>query len=178
MLVAAGRISGGKVKTTKTKLLIGAAAITIIVVGMAFATPIVKLTSPLRSVGQQRANIFESGTAVGMNGQPFNAGLVTDGPSTLTTQEAAYAVGGQNGWHSHPGIVVVTVLSGTLTWYDENCNPTVYKAGDSWVEGSQIHAFRNTKTKNLQLMAWFVTAKDEPLRIDQPVPACGAGLGL
>ena len=71
MLVAAGRISGGKVKTTKTKLLIGAAAITIIVVGMAFATPIVKLTSPLLSVGQQRANIFESGTAVGMNGQPF-----------------------------------------------------------------------------------------------------------
>jgi quercetin dioxygenase-like cupin family protein len=167
-----------KVKTTKTKLLIGATAIVITAVGIALATPIVKLASPLLSVGHHSADIFEGGTAVGENGQPFNAALETEGPATFSTQVAAFAVGGQNGWHSHPGLVAVTLTSGTITWYDENCNPTVYKAGDSWVEGSQIHAFRNTGTNNVQLVAWFITAKGEPLRTDQAAPACAAGLGL
>jgi hypothetical protein len=58
-------------KTTKTKLLIGAAAIAITVVGIAFATPIVNLASPLLSVGHHSADIFEGGTAVGKNGQPL-----------------------------------------------------------------------------------------------------------
>jgi quercetin dioxygenase-like cupin family protein len=178
VLAAAVVSQEAKMKTTKTKLLIGVAAIAITVVGIAFATPIVNLVSPLLSVGHQRTDIFEVGTAVEKNGQPFRAVLETDGASSFSTQEAAYGVGGQNGWHSHPGIVAVTILSGTIQWYDENCNPTVYKAGDSWVEGSQIHAFRNIGNKNVQLMAWFVTAKDQPLRIDQAAPACAAGLGL
>jgi quercetin dioxygenase-like cupin family protein len=178
VLAAAVVSQEAKMKTTKTKLLIGAAAIAITVVGIAFATPIVNLASPLLSVGHHSADIFEGGTAVGENGQPFNAALETEGPATFSTQVAAFAVGGQNGWHSHPGLVAVTLTSGTITWYDENCNPTVYKAGDSWVEGSQIHAFRNTGTKNVQLVAWFITAKGEPLRTDQAAPACAAGLGL
>lgn len=178
MLAAAVVSQEAQVKTTKTKLLIGAAAITITAIGIAFATPIVNLTSPLLSVGHHGGDVLELGTAVGTNGQPFTALLQTGGPASFSTQEAAYSVGGQNGWHSHPGIVAVTILSGTIQWYDENCNPTVYKAGDSWVEGSQIHAFKNIGTKNVQLIAWFVTAKDEPLRIDQPAPSCASGLGL
>ena len=167
-----------KVKTTKTKLLIGATTIIITAVGIALATPIVNLASPLLSVGQHSADIFEGGTAVGKDGEPFNVALETAGPASFSTQVAAFAVGGQNGWHSHPGLVAVTLLSGTIKWYDENCNPTVYKAGDSWVEGSQIHAFRNIGTNNVQLVAWFITAKGEPLRTDQAAPACAAGLGL
>jgi quercetin dioxygenase-like cupin family protein len=68
--------------------------------------------------------------------EPFHVEFETEGPSALSTQDASIAAGGQNGWHSHPGMVVVTILSGSITWYDENCNPTDYKAGDSWVEGS------------------------------------------
>jgi quercetin dioxygenase-like cupin family protein len=78
----------------------------------------------------------------GIADQQDPAALETEGPSTVTIQEAAYAAGGQNGWHSHPGMVIVTVISGSIIWYDENCTPTTYKAGDSWVEGGQLHGFK------------------------------------
>jgi quercetin dioxygenase-like cupin family protein len=163
---------------TKIKVVIGAAAIVIIAVALALATPIVKLTSPLLAVGNQKADIHKWGTAATGNGEPFMVALETDGPSTFSIQAAAYSAGGQNGWHSHPGLVAVTILSGTIQWYDEDCNPTVYKSGDSWVEGSQIHAFRNIGTGTVQLMASFITAKGQALRIDEAAPACAAGLGL
>jgi len=162
----------------RTKLLIGAATIIITVAGIALATPIVKLGSPLLSVGNHRASIDTEGTGVGIHGRHFRAELQTDGPSTFSTQVAAFAVGGQNGWHSHPGLVAVTILSGTIRWFDENCNPTVYRAGDSWVEGSQLHAFRNIGNENVQLVAWFITANGQPLRTDEAAPPCAAGLGL
>jgi hypothetical protein len=56
----------------------------------------------------------------------WKSGLITacsSQPTTLSIQAAAYSAGGQNGWHSHPGLVAVTMLSGTIQWYDEDCNP-------------------------------------------------------
>jgi quercetin dioxygenase-like cupin family protein len=163
--------------TTKIKLFIGAAAI-ITAVGLSMATPIVKLVSPLLAVGDHSADIHKRGTAVVSNSEAFRVELETDGPSTFSIQDAAFAAGGQNGWHSHPGLVAVTIISGSIRWYDENCTPTVYKAGDSWVEGSQIHAFRNIGTDTVHLMASFITAKGQALRTDEPAPTCAAGLGL
>lgn len=162
---------------TKIKPLLGVAAIIITVVGLALATPIVKLVSPLLAVGNQSADIHQSGTAV-TSKEPFFVELNTDGPATFSIQDAAFAVGGQNGWHSHPGLVAVTIISGSIRWYDENCKTTVYKAGDSWVEGSQIHAFRNIGNDTVHLMASFITAKGQALRTDEAAPTCAAGLGL
>jgi quercetin dioxygenase-like cupin family protein len=110
------------------------------------------------------------------NDKWFNARLTTDGPSTVTIQDGAYAVGGQNGWHSHPGLVIVTLISGSVEWFNANCERKVYKAGDSWTEGSQTHAFRELGNTGVHLSAVF--AKDEAYRIDKAPPACGSGLGL
>jgi quercetin dioxygenase-like cupin family protein len=160
----------------RTKVLIGVAIAS--TVGLAVATPIVLLTSPILAQGNQAADIHERGHVLTSNGAHFRAELETEGPSTTTIQDAAYSVGGQNGWHSHPGLVSVTILSGSIRWYDENCNPTVYNAGDTWVEGSKIHAFRNIGTGTVHLMAVFITAQGQALRTDQPAPECAAGLGL
>jgi quercetin dioxygenase-like cupin family protein len=162
---------------TKTKLLISAAAM-VAVVGVASATPIVGLISPLLAVGKQNSDIHVRGTAPMSNGEQFKVELETDGPSTITIQDGSIAAGGHNGWHSHPGLVAVTLLSGTIEWYDENCVRTVYTAGDSWFEGSQVHAYRVIGASNIHLMAWFVTAQGQALRTDQPAPSCGAALGL
>ena len=167
-----------KIAKRNTRLFVGMFAVAAAIAGIAFATPIVKLTSPLLSVGNQQADIHKEGTAVAANGEPFSVALRTYGASTFSTQVAAFSVGGQNGWHSHPGLVAVTILSGTIRWYDQDCKPTVYKAGDSWVEGSQIHAFRNIGNENVELAAWFITAPGQPLRTDEPAPACAANLGL
>jgi quercetin dioxygenase-like cupin family protein len=163
---------------TSMKILFGGAAITSALVGLALATPIVDLTSPLLSVGNQNNDIHERGTFQLSNGDEFKAVVETKGPATISVQEAAYSLGGHNGWHSHPGVVAVTLISGTIQWYNENCEPTVYTAGDSWVEGSQHHYFRNIGTGTAELTAVFITAQGQALRIDQAAPPCAAALGL
>ena len=44
-------------------------------------------------------------------------------------QQVVLAPGGQSGWHSHPGPVVVLVKSGTVTFYSREstgCVPRIY----------------------------------------------------
>ena len=160
---------------TMTKLFVGVA--TVALVGTALSTPIVKNTFPLLSVGNQSADIYQRGKFESNGEEKFSASLKTEGPSTVTIQDAAFTAGGQNGWHSHPGIVIVTMISGSIEWYDANCKTTTYNAGDSWVEGGQPHAFK-VLSNGAHLSAVFVTAQGQVTRTDQPAPACSAGLGL
>src|ERR1700688_1494107 len=157
---------------------ITAAAIAATIAGLAYATPIVNLVSPLFSVGQHSADIETRGVGKTPSGQRFKVELETEGPSTMSNQDGAYGPGGHNGWHSHPGMVAVTIVSGAIQWFDENCEETDYKAGDSWTEGSQIHYFRVVGTTGLHLTAFFITAQGAALRTDEPAPACAAALGL
>src|ERR1700736_3815596 len=117
---------------TRKKVILGAAAIASTLVGLALATPIVNLASPLFSVGQHPSNIQTRGVVQTPNGQWFEVTLRSEGPSTISTQDAAYSAGGHNGWHKHPGLVAVTLVSGSIQWFDENCKETTYNAGDSW----------------------------------------------
>lgn len=162
---------------TKTKVVIGA-AVAAGAIGLAFATPIINLTSPFLSSGNVDSDIQQHGVAKMSDGNYYNVTLTSYGPSTIATQIAAYNPGGHNGWHSHPGLVAVTVTSGTIIWYDANCNATTYHAGDSWVEGSQRHAFSVVGNVAAQLTAVFITAKGEAYRIDEQPPACAAALGI
>jgi quercetin dioxygenase-like cupin family protein len=161
----------------RNKIVIGVALATTMV-GLALATPIVNLASPLFSTGTVSTPVNAHGVTPVDDDGYFNATLTTDGPSTVSIQDGAYAAPGQNGWHSHPGIVIVTLISGSIEWFNANCETKIYKAGDSWTEGSQTHAFRVLGTTGVHLSAVFILAKGKALRIDRPAPACGAGLGL
>jgi quercetin dioxygenase-like cupin family protein len=162
---------------TKTKVF---AAITIAatIVSLAFATPIVNLASPLFSVGQHPSDIHTHGVGKTPGGEWFEVKLNSEGPSTMSNQDAAYGVGGVNGWHSHPGLVAVTLVSGSIQWFDEDCKQTSYIAGDSWTEGSKVHYFRVVGTTAIHLTAFFITAQGAALRTDEAAPPCAAALGL
>ena len=162
---------------TKTKVLIGVAAV-LAAVGIALATPIVGLISPFLAVGTHNSDLEADGSGVSTSGASFRVQLNADGPSTSSIQDSSIGAGGHNGWHSHPGMVVVILLSGSITWYDANCTPTNYKAGDAWVEGGQIHAFKVTSATPIHALAYFLTAQGVPVRTDQPAPECASGLGL
>jgi quercetin dioxygenase-like cupin family protein len=158
-----------------------ASVLTIVIGGMAVATPIVKLATPIFSTGTISGGTLAHGIAAVPDADDpyFNVRLVTNGPSTVTIQDGAYAApGGQNGWHSHPGIVIVTMISGSIEWFDGNCNRKVYNAGDSWTEGSHMHAFRVLGNTAVHLSAVFLIAKDQAYRIDKAAPACATELGL
>lgn len=158
----------------KTTLLLSTGLI-IIGAGIALATPIAGLVAPILAVGQQANNLRGSGTANTTNGEPFMVAFQSDGAATFTTQMGALSstptVTAHNGWHSHPGMVFNTLITGEITWYDADCNETIYKQGDSWVEGSQVHAFK-VNSPSIQFVSWYVTAKGEPVRTDESAPEC------
>ena len=57
-----------------------------------------------------------------------------------------YAAGGSTGWHAHPYPVFITVLTGTLTFYeydDPTCTPVVVSAGRGYVDSGHGHLARN-----------------------------------
>src|SRR5581483_3543391 len=112
---------------TKTKVLIGSAGIA--VVGLALATPVINLTSPVLSKGTQERALNAHGDYEVADGY-FKVAFSTNRPATIVNTEGAYNPGGENGWHSHPGMVINTLISGTVHWYDDHCNLTTYNAGD------------------------------------------------
>ena len=67
--------------------------------------------------------------------------------SQVVHQSFTFDPGGQTGWHSHWGPVVVTVMSGTLTYYDGSgpCIGRHYPAGTSFLEPGMgnVHIARN-----------------------------------
>ena len=158
----------------KNRVLIGVAAAGSILCGIAWATPSFNLASPLLAIGTIADSVVMYGTAPTGN---FEAAIATSGPASVEIQDAAYAPGGYNGWHSHAGVLAITLVAGSIEWYDENCNTKTYKAGDSWTEGSQVHAFKVTSTTNIHLLTAFIIAPGSATRIDQPAPPCAASLG-
>jgi quercetin dioxygenase-like cupin family protein len=162
---------------TKTKLLIGAAAISSVIVGLAWATPIFNLASPVLATGNDNSNIEAHGVFAPSGGE-FKANLTTEGPSTIFVQDVAYSPGGHTGWHSHPGVLTLALIAGTVEWYNGNCELTTYNAGDAWTEGSQLHYLRNVGTVNVHLMVTYIIAEGAHPRIDRSAPQCAAALGL
>ena len=97
---------------TNFKVMIGTTAIAVTIAGLAWATPIVDLTSPLLAVGQHPGDIATSGSGHTKDGKYFQVVVKSEGPATVSTQDAAFTLDGINGWHSHPGMVAVTLIFG------------------------------------------------------------------
>ena len=86
--------------------------------------------------------------------------LKTKGSTDLVTQQIVLAGGGNTGWHSHPGPVIVVVKQGTLTYIRADggvCSSTPYAAGTAFVDPGQGHAHTafNLGSENLVLMATY-----------------------
>jgi quercetin dioxygenase-like cupin family protein len=173
----------------RSRILIGAVAITCIVT-IVRATPVVGLlvgtilsSGTLNDETMVRVRVPLPAGTDGSDGDKdrddhWTAKLVTSGPSNFIVQDVVYIPGGHTGWHSHPGILLSSVISGSIEWYDSDCEKHVYNPGDSLTESTQTHYVRNVGTENAHFMVTYVIAKGQPRRIDQPAPSCAAALGL
>ena len=100
----------------------------------------------------------------------------TKGAIEVAVQRVVAVPGATFGWHSHPGLTLVTVLSGTLTLYHAtDCTKgTNYGPGTSFSNlPPEIHLARNEGTTDLVVFAsYFVPVRVPPvaIRIDQPSP--------
>ena len=95
-------------------------------------------------------------------------------------QKIVILPGGNTGWHSHPGPVVVLVGSGQMSFYDSDdptCTARTYAAGQAFVDSGQghVHIARNEGSVPLELYVTYfdVTPGVPPphaFRIDAPNP--------
>src|SRR5437588_6013966 len=62
----------------------------------------------------------------------------------IVTQNVKFAPGAYSGWHSHPGFLVSTVLSGQLVRYGTDCSAQTFGPGQSFSEtGSNTFIVKN-----------------------------------
>jgi quercetin dioxygenase-like cupin family protein len=86
------------------------------------------------------------------------------GGNTLSMFEVTIPVGGREGRHSHPGPLLVHVVSGELTIYYEGKKDTIYKVGDTfYAEPNHIHEGRNDGSVPVVGIAAIVTPKGAAL---------------
>ena len=104
----------------------------------------------------------------------FEMRLRTKGPADFISQQVTFAPGGTSGWHAHSGPALVSVTSGTATFYeadDPNCSPIVVHAGTAFVEqGEDVHIARNEGTTNLVFNILYITPVGAAQRVDEPSP--------
>ena len=71
----------------------------------------------------------------------------TKDDSDIYVVRNSIAIGGQSGWHSHPGPSLITVTLGEITVYESDdplCQPKIYRAGEGFVDsGDHAHLLKN-----------------------------------
>jgi quercetin dioxygenase-like cupin family protein len=160
-----------------------AIAVTILLAAIGVTTA---LATP--ALGTIAANLFARGTFV----QPVFAysdgiALITDETTDHAVQEITFGPGSSSGWHTHPGVVLVTVKSGTLTRYHSDCSSDTVSAGQTFFEtggitagfldrglslGGHAGVVRNEGTVPVVVYVTYIVPTGAPLRIDRPNPGC------
>lgn len=104
----------------------------------------------------------------------WKASLTVKGVSGVFVTSHSIIPGGYSGWHSHPGLSVVSVTQGTLWLYDAsdpNCAPTIVTAGHGFVEsGDHVHMVRNEGGVEATWTTTAIRPAGSTGRIDQPNP--------
>ena len=150
----------------------------LLTVGAALATPGMGiLSAPVQARGTLGPNVGPNFVLNSKSGVHLKALGSTD----VVTQQIRIAPGGNTGWHSHPGPVLVTVKSGSIQLFyasDTSCQGVVYEAGDSFVDrgDENVHIARASPFDGVELWAtYFVPGGDPsaPFRLDAPDPGTG-----
>ena len=108
----------------------------------------------------------------------FNTGAIkfqTKGAAVFNTVMITVKPGGTSGWHTHPGVVLVTVKEGEITFYDQTCVFIRHPAGSSFVEadGDGPGLAHNEGSIDAIVYATFVAeAGTSAFRLDAANPGC------
>jgi quercetin dioxygenase-like cupin family protein len=94
----------------------------------------------------------------------------------VATQMITFEPGGHSGWHTHPGPVFISVVEGTMTFYesdDPDCQPTVRHAGEGFLDGRSghhAHIARNETALPARNLVTYFAPPGAALRSDAPDP--------
>ena len=150
-----------------------ALALSGVLVGTALATGAVGFTSQLLAQGTTTGSVNFKLHSDGHPKQKIE--FVTKGAVIFRTAQNTIVPGGSSGWHSHPGIVLVTVKVGTVTFYSADCSFNVYPAGTSFVEreGDGPGLALNKGTIDAIVVATFIDFPGTTVfRVGEDNPGC------
>ena len=104
--------------------------------------------------------------------------LQTKGPTDVRVQKLNVGVGGYSGWHHHPGLVIVTVAAGSLTYTLSDCSSKTYGPGlpngAVFVESGDQPAQASSAT-GATLYATYIAPSADPFQFridDHEAPGC------
>jgi quercetin dioxygenase-like cupin family protein len=141
-------------------------------------SPTAALASPGSGVSSE---VYVTGTLVGDNQQNSDrVKFQTKDNVSTRVQKLTFAPGSYSGWHHHPGIVIVTVQSGTVKLMHSDCSFHEYTAGSphgsAFIEGEhRVH--QASSVNGATVIATYVAPYASPpvFRVEDPVPFCAQG---
>ena len=132
--------------------------------GTAAATPASNFTATVLSKGTV-ANPAEI-EALGIH-------YANEGPVDVIVQRGEFAGVSNTGWHQHPGLIVVTVKSGTLLVHN-GCRTATYGAGQTFIE-PPLKPIMVEAMADAQVVTVLIVPMGRAPRIDvTPAPVCPA----
>jgi hypothetical protein len=105
--------------------------------------------------------------------------LQTKTRTDVRVQRFVFEAGGYSGWHHHPGVVIIAVESGSLTFWDSKCHAKTYGPGlpngsvlvESGDEPGQATSAHGTTT----YVTYIAPSADPPVfRIEDDAPPCAS----
>ena len=126
--------------------------------------------TPTNLVTASIPNAFQAGTD--------RVKLQTTGATDVRVQKIVIAPGGYSGWHHHPGLVIVSVASGAVTFTNSDCSSTTYgpglPAGSAFVESGSDPG-QASSVGGATVYATFIAPHITPpvFRIEDAARTCG-----
>ena len=104
----------------------------------------------------------------------------TKDATTVRVQKLEFAPGGYTGFHHHPGVVIVSVQSGSLTLVDGSCATEEHAAGSVFVEGED-HVHQAVSPGGATVYVTYIVPRDytpanEKFRVEEQVPYCATSM--
>jgi hypothetical protein len=152
-----------------------AATVGVVVIGT-LATVALASHAPFGFVGEPPLVTANFDETVHLNSDRVK--FQTKGPTDVRVQRFNVSPGGRSGWHHHPGMVIVTVASGSVIFTDSDCNSKTY--GPGLPNGAVFVEYGDepgqaSSTNGATLYATFVAPSADPpvFRIDDhDFPGC------
>jgi quercetin dioxygenase-like cupin family protein len=152
-----------------------AGIVTALIVGVAAATPPPGIVAaPIIGRGHFTDDVAMKFKIKRHGAKPIKVSLKD--PSEIVAQQITLAPDGHTGWHTHPGLAVVVVKTGTmtLTMADRACSTHSYSTGEAFVDVGRgnVHIGRNaSSTEPLELhVTYFDVPAGESPRLDAEEP--------
>ena len=139
-----------------------------VVAAMASASPPTGVTPTVLSRGTYPAFSVEGAREGGVD-----FGASSKAPVDVIVRRHEYAPHGQTGWHTHPGPIFVTVIQGTVKFYerdDPSCTPKIVKAGEGYVDDGHGHIGVNDSDQPAVDVSVILAPVGKSFRDELPAP--------